>query len=619
MENLGVEKVGVAVEWSVSGLGETALGNPSPCPVCAPLEGIVMRLSEAHGLIPRHPNCMCTFVPANVGEDSEDQIDTQSGIERAIRDSLEEEGGAEKSSWAGTEVEVDKARPQSIFNVEPPEFDEHFYKLYGDDSLNQPLAAFSEAMAALNAGGNCGIGPDGFEEGNTCAKGGSDAKIGVDKAKLRSIVPQLGERDEVFGLKHDEVAIDDPTELPWSGNIPVPADWRSLTSDPGKLDVVRGRKASDIRASEDSSRSAIDAMKEFISDPENDLPPIVVERDDGGFHVLDGNTRFLAAKELGYKKIPVREHLVANVFCATGEGGGVDPTCSPRETTTGAGEKLHGAIRVGEGKAVHWETLDGKPLPEHIRKLAIPPAWKDAYFNPDPKGNLLAKGTDAKGRTQMKYGDTHNARAAAAKFGRVSELRAKREQIFKEVDHDSKNLELKENADALKVVMQTGIRPGSTQDTGADFKSFGATTLEGRHVVVKGGEVKLKFVTGKNKGRAVEFPISDPKTAAMLQERAMSVGAKGKLFDTDAGSLRDYSKSKDGGGFKTKDHRTALGTETAIREINKVSATPKTMKEYKVAVKEVATVVAKTLGNTPSVALKSYIDPTVFAKWKPKE
>ena len=58
MEGLGAEEVGVAVEWSTSGLGVTKRGYPSPCKVCAPLKGIVLSLKEAHGLLPRHPNCV---------------------------------------------------------------------------------------------------------------------------------------------------------------------------------------------------------------------------------------------------------------------------------------------------------------------------------------------------------------------------------------------------------------------------------------------------------------------------------------------------------------------------------------------------------------------------------
>ena len=92
------------------------------------------------------------------------------------------------------------------------------------------------------------------------------------------------------------------------------------------------------------------------------------------------------------------------------------------------------------------------------------------------------------------------------------------------------------------------------------------------------------------------------------------MGPSQRLFHTSAENLRDYSKTKDGGGFKTKDHRTALGTETALRALKGMTK-PTNMPDYKGKVKEVAAVVAKALGNTPSVALKSYIDPQIFTAW----
>lgn len=57
-ESMGVDNIGVAVEWSTSHLGVTAKGYPSPCELCKPLEGIVMSVKEARGMIPRHPYCV---------------------------------------------------------------------------------------------------------------------------------------------------------------------------------------------------------------------------------------------------------------------------------------------------------------------------------------------------------------------------------------------------------------------------------------------------------------------------------------------------------------------------------------------------------------------------------
>ena len=67
LESLGMEEVGVMAEW-------TTTPDDRLCDLCAPLEGTVLKISEARGLLPRHPNCRCTYIPANIGEDPEGQI-----------------------------------------------------------------------------------------------------------------------------------------------------------------------------------------------------------------------------------------------------------------------------------------------------------------------------------------------------------------------------------------------------------------------------------------------------------------------------------------------------------------------------------------------------------------
>lgn len=69
LQALGIDRVGVLVEWSTSHLGITAKKNPSPCPKCKPMEGKTFTIQEARGQIPFHTNCKCCWVPANVGED----------------------------------------------------------------------------------------------------------------------------------------------------------------------------------------------------------------------------------------------------------------------------------------------------------------------------------------------------------------------------------------------------------------------------------------------------------------------------------------------------------------------------------------------------------------------
>ena len=74
-EAMNVEGVGVMAEWSTAHDGEV-------CEQCAPMEGVVLTIKEAQGMLPRHPNCRCAWIPAGVGE---------------------EEGGTTKTQWAGPE------------------------------------------------------------------------------------------------------------------------------------------------------------------------------------------------------------------------------------------------------------------------------------------------------------------------------------------------------------------------------------------------------------------------------------------------------------------------------------------------------------------------------------
>lgn len=257
-------------------------------------------------------------------------------------------------------------------------------------------------------------------------------------------------------------------------------------------------------------------------------------------------------------------------------------------------------------------SADGKALPPHIAAAKIPPAWTDVTYSSDPKAELLVKGKDSKGRVQYVYSEAHWTKMAEKKFARIDELGKKFDSIQKENEAKLKKTKSEECL-VLKLIMQTGIRPGSDEDTQAKVKAYGATTLQGRHVKVSKDGVVLNFI-GK-KGIENNIPVTDRELAKELAERSKKAGADGNLFNTSGDSLLKYSSGLDGGGFKTKDFRTLLGTRSAMEEVKKGDP-PSNEKEYKKRVKEVAKVVAGRLGNTWVVALQSYIAPAVFAEWK---
>lgn len=120
LETLGVTEVGVMVEWSTA-------GDDRVCPLCAPLDGVVLKLREARGIIPRHPMCRCSWIPANVGESPKGQKRTEPQIDKAFDKSIKAESDArsladqkKKSKWLGTDKTIAKTRPESIIEPAKP-------------------------------------------------------------------------------------------------------------------------------------------------------------------------------------------------------------------------------------------------------------------------------------------------------------------------------------------------------------------------------------------------------------------------------------------------------------------------------------------------------------------
>lgn len=105
-EDLGITHVGVMVEWSTA-------GDDKVCPLCRPLEGVVLTIREARGMIPRHAQCRCAWKPAFVGEDQRGQKTGQKAQTAISKSMLAERSDTKtvtqakrKSVWQGKEVTV---------------------------------------------------------------------------------------------------------------------------------------------------------------------------------------------------------------------------------------------------------------------------------------------------------------------------------------------------------------------------------------------------------------------------------------------------------------------------------------------------------------------------------
>ncbi len=94
------------------------------------------------------------------------------------------------------------------------------------------------------------------------------------------------------------------------------------------------------------------------------------------------------------------------------------------------------------------------------------------------------------------------------------------------------------------------------------------------------------------------------------------IDEKGQKQDVNSEHLNDYIKEVMGEDFSAKDFRTWSGTVIAAMALDEIGAPEKKdQKELDKNIKEAVIKVSERLGNTPSVARSSYIDPRVIDEY----
>ena len=239
------------------------------------------------------------------------------------------------------------------------------------------------------------------------------------------------------------------------------------------------------------------------------------------------------------------------------------------------------------------------------RGLTIPPAWQDVWVNKDPQGKIQVTGKDTKGRKVYIRSVKYCEEKSAEKFARLKDFTKAFPTL---VDKIKKDMKTSPEAQCLYLISQTGFRIGGEGDTKAEKQAYGASTLLGSHVQIKGTELLFDFI-GK-KGVRIQQAINDPKIVNVIGQRSKNE----RLFDTNPVQVRDYLHSIDG-NFKVKDFRTYMGTTTALKYISMLPK-PTNDKELKKAILEVCKAVAAKLGNTPAVAKSAYIAPECWQQWE---
>lgn len=286
---------------------------------------------------------------------------------------------------------------------------------------------------------------------------------------------------------------------------------------------------------------------------------------------------------------------------------------------------MRGWTRRKQGKGFRYLDGDGKPLGssdiDRIKSLVIPPAWTNVWICPIPNGHIQATGVDVAGRTQYLYHPHWRAKRDKMKFDRVltaaEGLPKARKQIVRDLALADMPL-TRAAATAVRLIDLGYFRIGS--DAYADTNgSFGLTTLERRHVRRSKDGLVFHFV-GKS-GIEHTVLIDDEDAIAALNLMRNRRGGSARLLvyrdgrrwvDLDAASVNAYLATLFDGELTAKDFRTWHATVLAAAALAESTEKGDTKASRKRAVKEAVEQVATYLGNTPTVAKGSYIDPRVL-------
>jgi len=319
------------------------------------------------------------------------------------------------------------------------------------------------------------------------------------------------------------------------------------------------------------------------------------------------------------------------------------PPSSPRAKRLAASELLRDSLRAARAAGVryvcstepgvrrrrmggrfYYVTEAGQRVTKpgqlsRIASLAIPPAWQNVWICSDPAGHIQATGIDARGRKQYRYHPAWRKVRDQAKYADVIAFGHALPRLRERVARDLARRGLDRNkvlATVIALMQQTGIRVGN-DEYAASNGSYGLTTLEHRHVRVRGQRIVFNFRGKGGKSHLIE--VRDRKLSRIVKA---SLGIPGRrLFQylderaryrpVSAQDVNRYLREATGHAFTAKEFRTWQGTLRAALQLCACERTA-TQSAAKRALKTAIEAASLHLGNTAAICRKSYVHPAIF-------
>ena len=281
-------------------------------------------------------------------------------------------------------------------------------------------------------------------------------------------------------------------------------------------------------------------------------------------------------------------------------------------------DELPGITRKRSGKGWSYYDPEGRLITDpqekqRLNAVALPPAYRDAWFCPANNGHILATGFDDKGRKQYRYHPEFRMHRESVKFDSCSVFGNLLPLVRMRVEKDLEQRSVKRDqaiASVVRLLDLGAIRVGNEQYAQSN-KSFGATTLRMRHAKVEGDSLRLRF-KGKH-GVERDLRLTDRRLAKVVrgmldlpgQRLFRYLDADGVCHDINSHDVNQYLGETMGESFTAKSFRTWHGSVLGFETMAHATAP--------VTVKALTETVADRLGNTPAVTRRSYIHPAVLS------
>jgi DNA topoisomerase-1 len=296
-----------------------------------------------------------------------------------------------------------------------------------------------------------------------------------------------------------------------------------------------------------------------------------------------------------------------------------------------------GFSRRRRGRGWSFYDCAGAPITDpdeiaRIKSLVIPPAWQDVWICPDPAGHIQAVGTDTAGRRQYRYHEEWRRRRDREKYERVLTLGQALPEVRVELAQ-----RLREKGLGRDRVLAAGVRmldvgvfrPGGEEYAPGDDDedgTFGLATLRREHVQLKRGAVLFSYPAkgGVPRTLALRDPLLHKVVNSLLRRRGggedLLAYRNGRGWhDVRAEDLNAAIKELIGDQYSCKDLRTWNATVLAAVTLAAGVArggVPEKERARKRVVNRAIEEVSTHLGNTPTVARSSYVDPRVIERFE---